>query len=416
MTLSVGQVVDNRYRIAKLLGQGGFGAVYQAWDTRLERLCALKENLDSSPEMGRQFGKEATILANLKHPNLPRVIDHFAVAGQGQYLVMDFVEGEDLQQMLNRRGPLPEAEVLPWIRQICDALAYLHSQPQPIIHRDIKPANIKIAPDGQAMLVDFGIAKLYDPLLRTTLGARAITPGYSPPEQYGQGRTDVRSDIYSLGATLYALLTGKEPADSVERLIGAASLTPPRQLNPLITESVARVIMRALVADPAQRFQSAGEFKVGLASGAPQRSTVTPVQQSTRVAAHAVGVAQPGVLPVPGVQRGRRTPKILAVVTLALGVLGWLLTCVQPGLLMAFKADAVLGSSAAGLLTILGCCGGNSSAVAALVTGGLVLIKHRKAATKGDWAMTIIGMAAALTLALLVIGLVILVLLLPSGG
>ena len=113
MTLSVGQVVDNRYRIVKLLGQGGFGAVYRAWDTRLERPCALKENLASYPEAEKQFGKEATILANLNHPNLPRVIDHFTVPEQGQYLVMDFVEGEDLQQMLDRRGPLPEEEVLP---------------------------------------------------------------------------------------------------------------------------------------------------------------------------------------------------------------------------------------------------------------------------------------------------------------
>ncbi|MBN1811953.1 MAG: serine/threonine protein kinase [Anaerolineae bacterium] len=421
MTLSVGQVVDNRYRIVKLLGHGGFGAVYQAWDARLERLCALKENLDPSSEVERQFGKEATILANLNHPNLPRVIDHFTVAGQGQYLVMDFVEGDDLQQMLDRRGPLPEAEVLPWITQICDALAYLHNQPQPIIHRDIKPANVKITSDGQPMLVDFGIAKFYDPARQTTLGARAITPGYSPPEQYGHGRTDTRSDIYSLGATLYALLTGKEPADSVERLIGAAALTPPEQLNPLISEPVARVIMKAMAAEPAQRFQSIAEFKAALVSDSPARSTVTPVGQSTRAVdhravAHAVGVAQPEVMLPPRLGQGRRTPRILAVITLALGVLSWILVCVQPVALMGLGADQVLGSAAAGMMVILGFCGGGLSALVALVIGLLVLLKYRKKATGGDYAMVAVGVVAAAILVLSAIGLVVFALLLPAAG
>jgi serine/threonine protein kinase len=421
MTLSVGQVVDNRYRIVKLLGQGGFGAVYQAWDTRLERLCALKENLDPTPEVERQFGKEATILANLNHPNLPRVIDHFTVAGQGQYLVMDYVEGEDLQQMLDRRGPLPEAEVLPWITQVCDALAYLHDQPQPIIHRDIKPANVKIAPDGQPMLVDFGIAKFYDPARQTTLGARAITPGYSPPEQYGQGRTDTRSDIYSMGATLYALLTGKEPADSVERLIGAATLTPPEQLNPLISEPVARVVMKAMAAEPAQRFQSIGEFKMALLSDSPARSTVAPVGQSTRAVdhravEHAIGVVQPSKKPLPSLWRGWRTPRVLAVIALVLGMLSWILVCVQPVVLMGLKVDQLLGAAAAGIIVILGFCGGGISALAALVLGVLMLIKYRKGATGGDYAVVAAGMAGAAILVLSVIGLVVFVLLLPAAG
>jgi serine/threonine protein kinase len=421
MTLSVGQVVDNRYRIVKLLGHGGFGAVYQAWDARLERLCALKENLEPSPEVERQFGKEATMLANLNHPNLPRVIDHFTVAEQGQYLVMDFVEGEDLQQMLDRRGPLPEAEVLPWIMQICDALAYLHGQPQPIIHRDVKPANVKITPDGQPMLVDFGIAKFYDPARQTTLGARAITPGYSPPEQYGQGRTDNRSDIYSLGATLYALLTGKEPADSVERLIGAAALTPPDQLNPLISEPVARVIMRALAAEPAQRFQSIGEFKAALTSDSVARSTVTPVGQSTRAVDHramarVIGVAQPKAPPSSGLKWSRRTPRVLGVTALVLGMLSWILVCVQPVVLMGLGVDQVVGSAAAGMLVILGFCGGGISALATLVLGLLMLLKYRKEATGFDYALTTTGMVAAVVLVLAVIGLVVFIILLPAAG
>ena len=208
MGLQQGEVIYQRYRIVKLLAQGGFGTLYRAWDTALGRPCALKENLDPSPGGQRQFLREAKILANLIHPSLPRVTDYFLVQGQSQYLVMDYVEGQDLQEMLEDRGsPLPEVRVQVWAGQICDALTYLHSQTPPVIHRDIKPANIKITPSGQAVLVDFGIAKVYDPKLKTTLGAQAVSPGYSPYEQYGKGKTDPRTDIYALGATLYTLLT-----------------------------------------------------------------------------------------------------------------------------------------------------------------------------------------------------------------
>ncbi|MBN2550836.1 MAG: serine/threonine protein kinase, partial [Anaerolineales bacterium] len=203
MTLSPGQTLNNRYRIVTLLGQGGFGAVYRAWDLNLERPRALKENLDTSEAAQRQFKREAQLLSDLSHPNLPKVIDHFVLPGQGQYLVMEYVEGEDLQQMLERQGPLTEAQALDWIGQVCEALIYLHSQTPPVIHRDIKPANIKITPQGKAMMVDFGIAKASAAGQKTTVGARAVTPGYSPPEQYGQGTTDAQSDVYALGATLY---------------------------------------------------------------------------------------------------------------------------------------------------------------------------------------------------------------------
>jgi serine/threonine-protein kinase len=219
MPLAQGQVLNNRYRIVNLLGQGGFGAVYRAWDVNLKRPCAVKENLDTSPEAQAQFEREALILAGLIHPNLARVTDHFFVPDQGQYLVMDFVEGEDLHQMIESSGgPISEQDAVRWVSQVCDALSYMHTQQPPIIHRDIKPANIKVTPEGKAMLVDFGIAKIYDPKLRTTVGARAITPGYSPPEQYGQGKTDLRSDIFALGATMYTMLTARVPPDSVDVL------------------------------------------------------------------------------------------------------------------------------------------------------------------------------------------------------
>jgi eukaryotic-like serine/threonine-protein kinase len=265
MPLTPGQVLQSRYRVIALLAQGGFGAVYQSWDNNLGKPVAIKENLDTSPEAQRQFQREASILSNLSHPNLTRVTDHFFIAGLGQYLVMDFVEGEDLQAMLDRaRRPLPEAQVLAWIDQVCDALEYLHAQKPSVIHRDIKPANIKITPQGRAVLVDFGISKIYDPQLKTTLGARAVTPPYSPPEQYGQGSTDPRSDIYALGATLYTLLTGQEPPESVDRVSNGLPLTPPRQWMPSLSPQIDAAILRACEINRTQRYQSARELRLAL--------------------------------------------------------------------------------------------------------------------------------------------------------
>ena len=263
MTLSTGQVLENRYRIVSLLGQGGMGAVYRAWDLNLRVPVALKENLDLSLISQQQFEREALLLAQLNHPNLPRVTNHFTIPGQGQYLVMEFIDGQDLQQWLDQRGRLTEAEAVPIISQITSALHYLHSRPEPVIHRDIKPANIKITSDNRAVLVDFGIAKQYVAEGKTTRGAQAITPGFSPPEQYGLGTTDARSDIYATGATLYALLTGQTPVESVSRLAGA-TLPPPTQLSP----PVARAILRAMEMEPRNRFQAAQEFATALISPA----------------------------------------------------------------------------------------------------------------------------------------------------
>lgn len=259
MPLNTGTLINSRYRIAKLIGQGGFGAVYRAWDTNLNRPCALKENLDTSQEAQRQFEREARILAGLIHPHLPRVTDHFIVPGQGQYLVMDFVEGEDLASFLARGERVTEEQALTWIGQVAEALVYLHSQPQPVIHRDIKPANIRITPEGKAMLVDFGLVKVYDVHLKTTVGARAVTPGYSPPEQYGRGATDHRTDIYALAATLYTLLTDQEPTESIQRVVGDP-LVRVDTLNPQVSSHLALVLEQAMALNPSQRYQSAKEF------------------------------------------------------------------------------------------------------------------------------------------------------------
>ncbi|MBN2551088.1 MAG: SUMF1/EgtB/PvdO family nonheme iron enzyme [Anaerolineales bacterium] len=262
MPLATGQILNNRYRIVKLLGQGGFGAVYQAWDTNLDEPVAIKESIETSPAAQKQFQIEAKLLFNLRHANLPRVHDFFIIPGTGMYLAMDFIEGEDLEIILQKAGGyLTEAQVLPWILQVCDALIYLHGQNPAIIHRDIKPANIKITPQGQAVLVDFGLAKAYHPGSRTTMGARAVTPGFSPLEQYsGSGRTDFRTDIYALGATLYTLFTGKEPPEAPDRNLGAG-LTAPRQLNQTVSPVVEQAILTALAMLPEARHQSVQDFR-----------------------------------------------------------------------------------------------------------------------------------------------------------
>lgn len=265
MALQSGQVLNNRYRIVRLLGQGGFGAVYRAWDVNLNRPCAVKENLDVSPEAQRQFTREATVLANLLHSNLPRVTDHFILPGQGQYLVMDFVEGEDLATTMKRQGTVPVSQAVTWINQVADALTYLHSRQPVVVHRDIKPANIRITPEGKAMLVDFGLVKLFNPSMRTTLGARAVTPGYAPPEQYGQGSTDARTDLYALAATLYNLITGREPMESVQRLAGGKML-PANTVNPQVPLALSQAIEQAMNLEPSQRFTSVSGFKAAVES------------------------------------------------------------------------------------------------------------------------------------------------------
>ncbi len=312
MTLNVGAVLNNRYRVAKLVGQGGFGAVYRAWDTSLSQPVALKENNDGGLESQRQFEREAKLLAGLRHPNLPRVIDHFIVPGQGQYLIMDYVEGKSLAALLAERGrPLDEAEVLPWIRQVADALEYLHTSTPPIIHRDIKPDNIIITDKGRAMLVDFGISKIYEANKGTTIGAKAVTPGFSPPEQYGAGGTNVRSDVYALGATLYTLLTGQVPPEGPALGSGLALLPPPAMVNPAVSKRVSGAIEAAMAPSVSQRLASVGDFVAALTTG-------TPVGLAQRQAAGA------------SVAQRRRSVLLLVVGALALVALvalgGWLLS------------------------------------------------------------------------------------------
>jgi serine/threonine protein kinase len=285
--LQPGTLLRNRYEIQALIGQGGMGAVYKAADRRLPgRLCAMKEiwpapgiSAEALAQAREQFLREASTLARLDHPNLPKVSDYFSQAPGGEssddddstvstmgrdYLVMDYVPGQDLQQMVQqarREGRfLDEREVLRWMAQLCDALAYLHSQEPPVLHRDVKPGNVKLTPDGRIKLVDFGLVKPLDPQdPKTITGMRGIgSLPYTPIEQYAGelGHTDVRSDLYGLGATLYHLLTGQPPASAQDRFLDPEALPPPRQANPAISPEVERAILAALALHPKDRPQS----------------------------------------------------------------------------------------------------------------------------------------------------------------
>src|SRR6266496_4758046 len=264
MTLERGALLHKRYRIVEILGQGGMGSVYRAVDENLGVDVAVKENLFTTDEYARQFRLEAVILANLRHANLPRVTDHFVIGDQGQYLVMDYIEGEDLRQRMERMGNITEDDAILMGAALCDALAYLHTRKPPILHRDIKPGNVKITPDGHMFLVDFGLAKVLHGSQATTTGARAMTPGYSPPEQYSTARTDPRTDIYSLGATLYAALSGIIPEDGLARAMDNTQLTPLRKRNTKVSRRFAAAIEKAMGIDPADRYQNAEEFKRSL--------------------------------------------------------------------------------------------------------------------------------------------------------
>lgn len=264
MTLERGTLLNKRYRIVEILGQGGMAAVYRAIDENLGTDVAVKENLFTTDEYARQFRREAVILANLRHPNLPRVTDHFVIEHQGQYLVMDHIEGEDLRQRMERVGTLPDEEVVIIGVALCEALIYLHSRNPQVLHRDIKPGNVKITPSGHIYLVDFGLAKVVSGRQATTTGARAMTPGYSPPEQYGTARTDHRSDIYSLGATLYSALSDSIPEDGLARAMEQSTLTPLTRRNPKVSKRVATVIEKAMAVKPDDRYQTAEIFKTDL--------------------------------------------------------------------------------------------------------------------------------------------------------
>lgn len=396
---------QNRYRITHLLGRGGMGAVYAAWHLSLEIPVAIKEltaQADLDPEMlaqlRAQFKREAMTLARLNHNNLVRVIDSFEEGGSA-YLVMEMVEGESLADRIGRDGALAVPLVLRWAHQLLDALAYCHGQN--VLHRDIKPTNIIIRPDEQAVLVDFGLVKLWDPRdPRTMTVVRGMgTPEYAPPEQYEaeSGSTDVRSDIYGLGATLYHALVGQAPPTATKRIVNPAALIPLRALNPTIDPVIEAALMRALELRPIDRFQSAREMAGALHYSArqpstgsappqprPQRTappsrsqpvpltkppTQPPVQPAPQQVRHQMPQQLPQQMPaqmpqyLPPQPKARREKGIVSIVAFILGVIGLVTTFVIPICNLPFPLIGLV-------LSIIGI---RSKQQRGLAWGGLVL-------------------------------------------
>ena len=263
--LNPGNSLQNRYHIQRILGSGGFATVYLAEDSRLRgRQVAIKEFTPSQLPTAEQvwasqsFQQEASVLARLSHPGIANVTDFFTSSGM-EYLVIEYVHGETLTQAWQRvpGHRFSESQVLEWARQLCVILNYLHEQTPPIIFRDLKPDNIMVQPDGQLKVIDFGIVRYFKP--GQTRDTQAMgTPGYASPEQYGQGQTDARSDIYSLAAVMHQLLTGHDP--------GQTPMTLPdiTAVNPQISSQTAAAIQQALQINPNQRFNSIAEFAAAL--------------------------------------------------------------------------------------------------------------------------------------------------------
>ncbi|HEV2883685.1 MAG TPA: serine/threonine-protein kinase, partial [Pyrinomonadaceae bacterium] len=267
-SLAANTVLQDRYRIVRQLGRGGMGAVYEAVDQRLGITVALKETLSSEASMRRQFEQEARLLASMQHPALPRVSDHF-VEGNRAFLVMQFIGGVDLARIIAQQpGPFPRDQVVAWADQLLDALIYLHSRDRQVIHRDIKPHNLKLTASGQIALLDFGLAKSQptDTSVTSSHAFFGYTRHYAPLEQIQDQRTDPRSDIYALGATLYHLLTGTKPPDALVRATAfVEGRTDPLQsadkIHSAVGPEISAILCKAMAQKADDRYANATEFR-----------------------------------------------------------------------------------------------------------------------------------------------------------
>ncbi|MBU3112352.1 serine/threonine-protein kinase [Clostridium lacusfryxellense] len=253
----IGTIIDGKYELLKKIGQGGMSVVYLAMDNRLNKQWAIKEvrkdGVKDFEIVKQGLMVETNMLKKFSHHNLPRIVDIIDVDGNF-YIVMDYIEGQPLATMLNEYGAQPQEYVIEWAKQLCDVLEYLHTRNPPIIYRDMKPANVMLKPDGDLILIDFGIAREYHKqnLADTTcLG----TQGYAAPEQFGgQGQTDQRTDIYCLGATLYHLVTGHNPCEPPYEIY------PIRQWNQSLSTGLEKIILKCTERNPDDRYQSCAEL------------------------------------------------------------------------------------------------------------------------------------------------------------
>lgn len=273
MPLLPGEVLHKRYHIVNLLAEGPYGAVYRAWDAVAEQDTAVKEYLDTAVDIQKRFRQQARQLSRLQHPQLPAMLDHFALEGSGQYLVWQYIDGVDLHDLVRQYGSLPSDLIITWLQAACRPLGYLHQQGQ--LHLNLKPANLRLTPTNDIFLVDSGLPEL---------GIRPLTEGYGAPEQQAQQAVSPASDMYSLGATLYTLLTGQVPPSALKRESGLADLIPAREVNPDVEPYLSLVAGRAMSIRPDTRYVSVEEFAQALArpygrpepvSSEPRRSPPT---------------------------------------------------------------------------------------------------------------------------------------------
>ena len=317
-----GEILSKRYRILYPLSEGRAGAVYRAWDMTDGRDVAVKEYLDPELELQAEFRAEVRRLSGLKHPQLPELLDHFALEGSGQYLISGYVDGVDLQSLLNQYGPLPSDLIVSWLQAACVPLAYLHEKKQ--LHLNVKPANIRLTPQNDIFLVDTGL-----PGLGISKG-----DGYSPPEQQSQTAVTSQSDIYSLGATLYALLTGQTPPDALRRESGLATLRPAREVNPDVEPYLSVVASRAMDLRPDVRHETAVEFAHALER---------PASRPANLASPELRRSEPAYPPPPRPVRHRPTRRQIEQRTI-FGLLALLLVTIGVGI------GAVWGSQRQDLL------------------------------------------------------------------
>lgn len=259
--LEIGSIVDGKYKILNQIGQGGMSTVYLAVNERVNKPWAIKEvrkDAGADSDMVRQSQiMETNLLKKLRHPHLPSIVDVIDQA-DSFLIVMDYIEGKPLSYALQEKKRFSCEEVIEWVRQLCDVLAYLHTRRPPIIYRDMKPANIMLKPDGSVMLIDFGIAREFkEQNVKDTVYLG--TQGYAAPEQFGgKGQTDARTDIYCLGATMYHLITGHDPSE------------PPYEMYPIrywdvtFSSGVEQILLKCTQKNPEDRYQSCGELLYAL--------------------------------------------------------------------------------------------------------------------------------------------------------
>lgn len=254
----IGEIIDDKYEILVEVGHGGMSTVYLAIDKRLNKQWAVKEVKHKSQERIDEIViqsaiDEANMIKRLDHPAIVRIVD-IIDNNDALYIVEDYVEGETLSNILERDGAQPQELVIKWMRQLCDALEYLHTRKPPIIYRDMKPDNVMLKPDGDIKIIDFGIAREYkENNIADTMALG--TKGYAAPEQFGgQGQTDARTDIYCLGVTLYHLLTGHNPRNPPYELY------PIRYWNPQLSKGLEEIILKCTKLNPKDRYQSCAEI------------------------------------------------------------------------------------------------------------------------------------------------------------